>query len=409
MRRATKRVLGFLMAAALGLLPLVVHPLEAAAAGGTLFAELGSQIVKLDPTTGTTTLLADLTSPTPPGISLGELISDAANHRLFTQQTTFSFDPTVPTTYQLVTVNTQSGTFTISPNLAQSVNLAYDTGTGTLFGLTCCPSSIVKVDPATGAETVLAPLTMPVAPSVVVGPASHTIYLISNSFATFPPTSQLVTVDTQTGLVTPGPNLSAGMFMLGYDAGSGTLLGKTFQGGPPPCCPSQIVSIAPATGTATLITPLDPNSIGGNSLAVDPSSHTIYVMQDYLGAFSFTQRVTTINEAGGATTQSGDIPLAAYITNLAFEAPPAITPASIKADVQQARSTGAIDNAGIAHSLLGKLNEAASARREGECDDATESYRAFIRQVRAQSGKHVAATTATQLISEAQFLIAHCP
>jgi hypothetical protein len=44
-----------------------------------------------------------------------------------------------------------------------------------------------------------------------------------------------------------------------------------------------------------------------------------------------------------------------------------------------------------------------------QCGTAASLYKAFISAVKAQSGKHIAAATASQLVSEAQFLIANCP
>jgi hypothetical protein len=108
---------------------------------------------------------------------------------------------------------------------------------------------------------------------------------------------------------------------------------------------------------------------------------------------------------------------------MVFEAPPAITPQSIQDDVRTAMAAGAIDNAGIANSLLTKLSAAADARagtsasgaRLNGCSTAANLYQAFINELTAQSGgrasgarPHIAAGTAAQLISEAQFLIANC-
>jgi hypothetical protein len=59
--------------------------------------------------------------------------------------------------------------------------------------------------------------------------------------------------------------------------------------------------------------------------------------------------------------------------------------------------------------LLGKLDHAEAARARGQCDVAANAYGAFINEVTAQSGKAIAASTAAQLISEAQFLVANCP
>ena len=73
-----------------------------------------------------------------------------------------------------------------------------------------------------------------------------------------------------------------------------------------------------------------------------------------------------------------------------------------------ALASGAIDNAGVATALLSQLNAAAAARAAGHCSTAANIYTAFINAVGA-SGRHIASATATQLVTEAQFLIANCP
>jgi beta-glucosidase/6-phospho-beta-glucosidase/beta-galactosidase len=84
------------------------------------------------------------------------------------------------------------------------------------------------------------------------------------------------------------------------------------------------------------------------------------------------------------------------------------TPQSVKEDVNQFLASGAIKKAGLARSLLAKLNAAAAARARGDCATAANIYRAFIRQLDAQSGKGVDATAAAVMIADAQYLIEHC-
>jgi hypothetical protein len=86
-----------------------------------------------------------------------------------------------------------------------------------------------------------------------------------------------------------------------------------------------------------------------------------------------------------------------------------VTPDSIKDDVTQLLQSGAIDNGGIANSLLAKLNAAAKARERGDCAGANQIYQAFISELQAQSGKHVAPTAVQIMIADAQYLITHCP
>jgi hypothetical protein len=86
-----------------------------------------------------------------------------------------------------------------------------------------------------------------------------------------------------------------------------------------------------------------------------------------------------------------------------------VTPDSIKGDVNQFFTMGAIRNKGLANSLLAKLNAAARARARGDCKGAANIYRAFINELQAQSGKGVSPQAAAIMIADAQYLIAHCP
>jgi probable HAF family extracellular repeat protein len=85
------------------------------------------------------------------------------------------------------------------------------------------------------------------------------------------------------------------------------------------------------------------------------------------------------------------------------------TPASVKADVNQFLASGMIKNAGLANSLLAKLDAASAAQASGDCAGAAAIYQALINELQAQSGKGVAAAAASPLILEVQFLIANCP
>lgn len=86
-----------------------------------------------------------------------------------------------------------------------------------------------------------------------------------------------------------------------------------------------------------------------------------------------------------------------------------VTPVSIKGDVTQLLQRGAIKNAGLAGSLLSQLTAAAAAHAAGNCSTAAKIYQAFINELNAQLGKGVDTTAAAILITDAQFLIAHCP
>ena len=86
-----------------------------------------------------------------------------------------------------------------------------------------------------------------------------------------------------------------------------------------------------------------------------------------------------------------------------------VTAQSVKDDVNQFYSSGAISNATVYSGLLQKLNDAAAARSAGKCGTAANIYAAFINQVMGQIGKGITAQAGNILIADAQYLIAHCP
>ena len=86
-----------------------------------------------------------------------------------------------------------------------------------------------------------------------------------------------------------------------------------------------------------------------------------------------------------------------------------VTPESIKGDVKQFFDDGKIKNSGLENALLASLDAAAARRAAGDCAGAANIYQAFINQVTAQSGKGIDPDAAAIMISDAQYLIAHCP
>jgi len=86
-----------------------------------------------------------------------------------------------------------------------------------------------------------------------------------------------------------------------------------------------------------------------------------------------------------------------------------VTPESIMDDVGQFFATGAIRNLDEANFLLRLLEAAARARARGNCTIAGNMYDAFVNKVRAQSGRIIDPTAAAILITDAEYLKAHCP
>jgi hypothetical protein len=401
---ASRRVFGYLFAIAIAALPAVSQLLPAAASigAGTLFG-FTTSIVKLAPSTASVAPFADL----PPNSNTQGFIgfaNDSATHRIFIDRSVYTDQTVFPflTADQIVTVDSRTGAGSVSQLLTRSLagqGLVFDPASASLIGLTK-DHVLVRVDATTGVETDLVPIAGDRFSAMAVAPAKHALYIASMSTATFPPTAVMLTVNTSTGAVSTSGALRTGVFSLAYDSSSGTLFGKTF------CCPANLVAINPATGGET---PVGTTDMGyGSNIVIDSSSHTVYVMEDVMGAFSFYQNLASINDQTGATSVAGPTNTFMYVGTLIFEGV-ATTPDSIKADVNSAAASGAIDNAGVATALIAQLDAAAAARANGQCTTAANIYSAFINAVTAQSGTHISAATAAQLVSEAQFLIANCP
>jgi hypothetical protein len=176
------------------------------------------------------------------------------------------------------------------------------------------------------------------------------------------------------------------------------------------CCPANLVGIV--GGTTTFIgTVGDSSTIVDFGTAVDPATHNVFINIGHNDpiTFGFISQLLVINDQSGTPNT---LPLADGIApvGFAFEVPaPVITPDSIIVDVNSARNSGAISNGGVATSLLAELNAAKAARIRGQCATAALIYQGFINDVQAQSGKAISLATASQLVSEANFLIRNCP
>ena len=405
--QTSRRALRVLLIAITSLLPLVVQPIAAPAAStGTLYGLGQSTVVTINPATGETATYADLPQvDTFPGAFFNQLASDPAGHRLFTSRTFYSEDFTPH--YQIVTVDTSTDppTITLSEDMASGItDLVFDPGTGALFGQTnmCCPFQLVRIDPVSGAQTHVADIPGKQPLRMTGAPDRHAIYLPTEDFdpITFQPIVTVVTIDTRSGAVSQSRPVAKGLFGLVYDRASGNLFGKTF------CCPASLVAVNPSTGAETTLAAELP--IGGG-LTIDSGTHTVLMTADDFDGFNFVQRIESVNDVTGATSaSSGTLPTDTYINSLAFM-PTLITPAQIRADVQDALASGAITKAGIAKNLLAELDDAQAARIRGQCNTATNIYQQFINDVNAQTGKSISLATASRLVSEAQFLIANCP
>ena len=81
------------------------------------------------------------------------------------------------------------------------------------------------------------------------------------------------------------------------------------------------------------------------------------------------------------------------------------TIASLHHCVEHAYAQGYIDNAGVAQSLLPKLNAAQAALDRGQPAVAARLLQAFINQVQARAGVHIQADHAAHMADHAQMVI----
>jgi hypothetical protein len=83
----------------------------------------------------------------------------------------------------------------------------------------------------------------------------------------------------------------------------------------------------------------------------------------------------------------------------------AATIASLHDCVVHAYDMGHIDNQGVANSLMAKLGAAQAALDRGQTGTANNLLNAFINEVNAQSGKHIATDHAAHMVMHTQMVI----
>lgn len=98
--------------------------------------------------------------------------------------------------------------------------------------------------------------------------------------------------------------------------------------------------------------------------------------------------------------------LVAFIPVQAHDGCEAATIEALRHCVHHALEEGHITNAGIANSLLAKLDAAQASLNQGNTHTAINQLQAFINAVSAQAGKHIAADHAEHMIHHAHGVIA---
>lgn len=407
LKKSSRRVFGFVVAALIAL-TAAAQPVPAAApTNGTLYGAVGclfcsQSIDQLDPAAGTETPIAALE-----GLSVTALVADSASQLLYVAASYGGGGRGGgPGINKMITFDSQTGLATVSPILSVgALDMALDPATHTLFVLATTfdgqtlHAAIDRLDPATWAATPLATLPFG-ARGLAYDPSSRILYTQTGDFNSSPPTGQLIAINTQTGAVSR-TSLNPPVANLVFDTSAQALYGETGS------FPSHVVQVNPSTGAETQIGSFAFPQGFANAVAIDSGTHTVFFVEaEIVAGGERATWIANVNDQTGASTVSPQT--AQTVWEIAFQSPP-ITPESIQSDVRNGLASVAIDNAGVAHSLLAKLSGAADARSRGQCGTAAHKYDSFIHELSAQSGKHVAEATAAQLTAEAQFLIANCP
>jgi len=283
----------------------VTPPYGARAAGLFGIVPTLEVVVGVDPATGAVNTLADISSP---DLVFGSnLAADPATHRLFEAEM-------LAQTARLLTIDTTTGSVSVTLLQHPIVGLAFDTTSGSLYAVTLeSQRHIVRVDLATGAETNLADFFGDTFTPTALDPASHTFYAISQAPAPTTCcaflTSQLFSLDISTNTLTTGPILATPVLGLAFDTSLGRLFAVTG------CCPSQLVRLDPSSGVETPVGGTDLGRVGAE-IGVDPASHTIFVTQ-YLGGPPYDTRILAVDDQTGNVVPGPA--LGAEVRELIFE------------------------------------------------------------------------------------------
>ncbi|TMD97473.1 MAG: hypothetical protein E6I72_06130 [Chloroflexi bacterium] len=408
-----RAALGVTIAVVLLTLPAAVAPVSAAAPG-TLYGVTRSQdLVTIDPATGAFAVLSNLFLSGALDSQTFNLVANPAAGKLYGNRMSF-VNTSSGSVFQneLLTINASTCAVVNSVS-SQPNTLVVDQSTGTLFAFD--GFSLFRLNPGTGGTTKVATVNDSFGSfiwSLDIDPNAHIIYASREdiSGATEDATTQIFTVNTTNGAVTTGPVLAHTVRQIVVDPGSGRLFGVTES------FTHDFISIDPSTWSEKFVVALVPSadtSLGVNfGLAADGSTHTVFGDLETIDISTndVSDQVISIQDETGDINMGPSFSDFIVSAGIAFAGPaPTINPDTLKAAVQSALASGAITKSGVAKNLLAELNDAQAARNRGQCKTAGNVYQQFINDVTAQAGKSIAPATASQLVSEAQFLMVNCP
>lgn len=285
----------------------------------------GRQVVTLDPATAAVSAISASIDP-PNGTPSGVVALDRGGDRFF-----FTGTPITDTDPRLYTVSTTTGAVLTSPSIESGTSvlgLEYDEAEDVLYVLRTPAMSagkqLVTFDLVTGAATAIGGTTG----SISMPSGVTTLDETGNRFyfagtAASETDQRIYTIDTTTGAVLSSPTVDAAYSITGLEFGDGTLYAlrtPLADGG------KQLVSLDPATGTATAISGSIGPSLGIASgvTGLDASGDRFFFVAT--PSSETDSRIYTVDTNSGALLGSPTIVGSAFqfFQGLAFEdsAPP---------------------------------------------------------------------------------------
>lgn len=297
-----RRAIGIAAACVLASLAVGAQAVPAAApVDGTLYGiGFPSSIMSIDPASGALSTIVSLAGVGPN--ALPQAIAADAKSGLDALVLTCVSCPNPkagggPVFFQIAVVNPATGSVSASPILQQPIapSIAVDPKTHAVWGVAdcattiCSASTVVRIDPSTGAETNVATLPAAVfAEAVAFAPKTDILYLLT--FA-----GQLFEVNTAKGTIVTGPALGPNITGMAVDASDGELFVTTGT-----LQQQQVERIDPETGQSTILATL--NGIGLSSPAIDPKSHTLFAISTVQLQTLTAGEVLSLNDRTGSAT-----------------------------------------------------------------------------------------------------------
>ena len=178
-----------------------------------------------------------------------------------------------------------------------------------LFGIAPTLEVVVGTDPTTGRVNTVADISSPnllLGSNLSADPSSHRLF---EAELTADLTARLLTIDSVTDAVSITP-LSRAIVGLAFDASSGSLYAVTAES-----APRHVVRVDPVSGAETDLAAF--NGDTWTPVAIDPTTHTFYVISQGTGGLGLTSQLFSLNTETSVLTP-GPV-LATPVAGLAYD------------------------------------------------------------------------------------------